>query len=202
MYEQHISGLELNYTKTMGRHIQQKRKQNQYKIRKSRKELRKEQRKLKKAKKNEFFQRKNKVTKSVIENANDEVQMNNNTDTSVRKSQERKILKELRERERYRKLQLDMKNQRIKQLKEANQHEDRVIRKLEKQLKLNKKKLKSIPKAFTTDGLDCILHRSVLEYVHIESIVLPPSTPSVKFLQSSCSVLIYVLPNHLFFNDK
>jgi hypothetical protein len=182
MYEQHISGLKLNYTKTMGRHIKQKRKQNQDKIPKSRKELRKEQRKLKKAKKNEFFQRKkNKVEKSVIENANDEVQMNSNADMSVRKSQERKILKELRERERYRKLQLDMKNQRIKQLKEANQHEDRVIRKLEKQLKLNKKKLKSIPKAFTTDGLDCILHRSVLEYVHIESIVLPLSTPSVKY---------------------
>jgi hypothetical protein len=50
--------------------------------------------------------------------------------------------------------------------------------------------------------LDCILHRSVLEYVHIESIVLPLSTPSVKYWQSSCSGLIYVLPNHLFFNDK
>lgn len=154
--------------------MKQRRKQNQVKIHKSRKELRKEQRKLKKEKKNEFFQRrKNKSEKSVVENAEHEVQMKSNADMSVCKSKKKKVQKNYSERERHQKLQVDMKNQRMKQLKEANQQEDKVIRKLEKQLKLNKRKLKSVPKSFTADGLDCILYKSVLGHVHIETITLP-----------------------------
>ena len=38
-----------------------------------------------------------------------------------------------------------------------NELEDRVIKRLEKQLKLNKRKSKSVPKSFASDGLDCIL---------------------------------------------
>jgi hypothetical protein len=167
--------------------MQQKRKQNQGKIRKSRKELRKEQRKLKKAKKNEFFQRKkNKSEQSVTENVEHEAQMNNNANKSVCKSKEKNILKNYSERERNQKLQVDMKNQRIKQLKKANQQEDKVIRKLEKQLKLNKKKLKSIAKSFTTDGLDCILHKSVKDYVRVETIILPQIPLLMNYRQSSC----------------
>lgn len=48
-----------------------------------------------------------------------------------------------------------MQKQRAKQLSDANIEEDRNIKQLEKQLKLNKHKSKSIPKSFTEDGLDC-----------------------------------------------
>nr|CAD7447295.1 unnamed protein product [Timema bartmani] len=43
---------------------------------------------------------------------------------------------------------------RIKQMKEANEEEDKIIKKLEKQLKLNKRKSKTVPKSFALDGLD------------------------------------------------
>lgn len=48
-----------------------------------------------------------------------------------------------------------MHKQRTKQLLNANIDEDRNIRQLEKQLKLNKRKSKSVPKSFAEDGLDC-----------------------------------------------
>ncbi|CAG2057790.1 unnamed protein product [Timema podura] len=46
---------------------------------------------------------------------------------------------------------------RIKQMKEANEEEDKIIKKLEKQLKLNKRKSKTVPKSFALDGLDYLL---------------------------------------------
>nr|CAD7392722.1 unnamed protein product [Timema cristinae] len=46
---------------------------------------------------------------------------------------------------------------RIKQMKEANVEEDKIIKKLEKQLKLNKRKSKTVPKSFALDGLDYLL---------------------------------------------
>lgn len=55
------------------------------------------------------------------------------------------------------KLQNEMSKQRSKQLMEANIAEDKTIKQLEKQLKLNKRKSKSVPKSFSVDGLDCIL---------------------------------------------
>jgi hypothetical protein len=142
--------------------MQQRRKQHKGDVQKSRKELRKEQRKLKKAKRNEFFERKkNKSKKIVAENAEHVAQINRNADMFACKRREKKILRKYNERERIQKLQVDMKNQRIKQLKKANQEEDKIIKKLEKQLKLSKRKLNSVPKSFTTDGLDCILHKRV-----------------------------------------
>ncbi|PBC25649.1 Nucleolar MIF4G domain-containing protein [Apis cerana cerana] len=49
------------------------------------------------------------------------------------------------------------KIQKCKLLKLANLKEDKEIRKLEKKLKLTKRKKKTIPKSFVTDGLDYIL---------------------------------------------
>lgn len=49
------------------------------------------------------------------------------------------------------------KKQKCKLLKEANLKEDKEIRKLEKKLKLTKRKKKTIPKSFVTDGLDYLL---------------------------------------------
>lgn len=48
-----------------------------------------------------------------------------------------------------------MRKQRSKQLLEANREEDKIIRQMEKQLGLKKRKSKSLPKCFTEDGLDC-----------------------------------------------
>nr|CAD7571701.1 unnamed protein product [Timema californicum] len=42
-------------------------------------------------------------------------------------------------------------------MKEANEEEDKIIKKLEKQLKLNKRKSKTVPKSFALDGLDYLL---------------------------------------------
>lgn len=53
------------------------------------------------------------------------------------------------------KLKLDMEEQRKKLLLQANEEEDKVIKKLEKQLGLNKSKNKN--NYFSEDGLDCIL---------------------------------------------
>lgn len=50
-----------------------------------------------------------------------------------------------------------MDEQRIKQLMQANVEEDRAIKRLEKQMKINKRKSKSLPASFGEDGLDCIL---------------------------------------------
>lgn len=186
-----ISGIRLNYRKAMGRHIRQKRKQTEGKIHKSRKELRKEQRRLKKAKRNEFFQRKkSNLKRNTIGNTDHEQQICNSVDVLVSKEQEKQIRRKYSERERNQKLQMDMKNQRIKQLKKANQQEDRVIKKLEKQLKLHKRKLKSVPKSFTADGLDCIL---LQKRVYIIFILKPLfiSYPPLKYYHLLLYIYIY-----------
>ncbi|GJQ73611.1 hypothetical protein Trydic_g13955 [Trypoxylus dichotomus] len=61
------------------------------------------------------------------------------------------------EKRQQRKLEKEMQKQRSKQLLEANLEEDQNIRRLEKQLKLNKRKSKLIPKTFASEGLDYIL---------------------------------------------
>lgn len=57
----------------------------------------------------------------------------------------------------FQKLQRSMNVERIKRLKEDNLREDKLIRGLEKKLKLNVKKKKLVSKSFVNDGLDCIL---------------------------------------------
>jgi hypothetical protein len=50
------------------------------------------------------------------------------------------------------------KQKRIKRLEEENEAESRLIKKLEKQLHLNKRKNKTtVPASFAHDGLDCML---------------------------------------------
>lgn len=55
------------------------------------------------------------------------------------------------------KLEKQMIKQRSKQLLDANKEEDRIIKQLEKQLGLNKRKSKALPKSFVEEGLDCML---------------------------------------------
>lgn len=131
---------------------------------KTRKELRKDKRKQKKNNRAEYYLKKNqpgkyalnpdqgkqteKETKPVPPSKNKKV----NRDPEKRKH-DLEVKKQLR-------LEKEMEKNRKVQLKEANIAEDKIIKQLEKNLKLNKRKSKSIPKSFETDGLNCILSNS------------------------------------------
>lgn len=56
-------------------------------------------------------------------------------------------------------LEKEMQKERKKQLQMANKDEDKNIKQLAKQLRMNRRKSKSMPKAFATEGLDCILFK-------------------------------------------
>lgn len=128
-------------------------------IQKTRKQLRKEKRQQKKISRAEYYQRKqsknqpgktleiSRTDKSPKLKEKDDIEQ---VSTETRKRQKPKNTKEER-------MQKNAKKQRMVQLKQANLEEDKTIKHLEKQLKLNKRKTKSIPKSFVSDGLDCIL---------------------------------------------
>lgn len=152
----------------------------------SRKDLRKHLRKEKKAKKNAYHRNKNKdmgltkkkpdtvikkgklgpfgnsknkipsfSSKLVDKGSGSNKTIHNIQTQSTFLDEQNKIHKqEIKEKE---KLDKGIKKMRKKVLKDANKEEDREIKKLEKQLKLNKRKSKSIPKSFADEGLDCIL---------------------------------------------
>lgn len=139
-------------------------------IKNSRKQLRKQQRKQKKARRNEYYTNRKKQGKYVSNpnktdpssNAQKNRKRNpktpvspneNTTDDSIDLGQDKEFQKEKKKHE---KLQKQMRKQRTEQLKRANADEDRTIKKLEKQLKLNKRKSKALPKTFASDGLDCM----------------------------------------------
>ncbi|XP_029663405.1 nucleolar MIF4G domain-containing protein 1 homolog [Formica exsecta] len=109
---------------------------------KTRKILRKEKRQRKKINRAAFYQKKNqKQGKNDIEQR---------LSTKAQKRQKPKNMKEGN-------MEIKMKKQRMEQLKRANLEEDKMIKQLEKRLKLNKRKSKSTPKSFTSDGLDYLL---------------------------------------------
>nr|CAH7733343.1 unnamed protein product [Callosobruchus chinensis] len=62
-----------------------------------------------------------------------------------------------KDRMKQKRLEKEMSEQRKKKMLEANAEEDRIIKQLEKKLGLNKRKTKSLPKGFKTDGLDYLL---------------------------------------------
>ncbi|XP_076233256.1 nucleolar MIF4G domain-containing protein 1 isoform X2 [Calliopsis andreniformis] len=128
---------------------------------KSRKQLRKELRKQKKINKTIYFQTICKLrtarTRTVEHEAaaaTNETENDSNVvadeDVSVRKKTVK--IKERQE------LQSKKINQKTELLKNANLKEDKIIKKLEKQLKLNKRKKKTVPKSFVADGLDYLLN--------------------------------------------
>ncbi|KAM9827609.1 nucleolar MIF4G domain-containing protein 1 [Neosynchiropus ocellatus] len=124
---------------------------------KSRKELRKEKRKLKKAKMKSHYEGKKfdgEAAAAVVDNhppARPKVQKEakakpkQKPDTSSKSTITNKNKNKLQE-------------SRKKALLEANEHEDKEIKKLEKCLRLNKRKnKKTLPQSFVADGLDYIL---------------------------------------------
>lgn len=127
-------------------------------VTKSRKEVRKEFRKQKKINKAIYFQQKKGLLVSGSDKDERIVEVNsknnicNNEIAASIKAQKKSVQKK-----KTRKVKLGKTNTRNESLKQANLEEDRIIKKLEKQLKLNKRKKKTIPKSFALDGLDCIL---------------------------------------------
>lgn len=137
-----------------------------YVKKKSRKELRKEKRKLKKAKMKSHYEGKKQPvieTKSIekkiipLKNKSDKQSQDvpNNSSGKV------KVKKQISSKPSS--TQKDQKKNKLKEsrnqaLLEANEQEDREIKKLERSLGLNKRKnKKSLPQSFVVDGLDYIL---------------------------------------------
>uniref|UniRef100_A0AAR5QBH3 MI domain-containing protein n=1 Tax=Dendroctonus ponderosae TaxID=77166 RepID=A0AAR5QBH3_DENPD len=145
----------------------------------SRKQLRKDKRKEKKVKRNDYFSKfKKSVSSGELDSAEE---LSDKRGKSTRKKQaasERKPPKVLdgnktftieeiyrKEKREQQKMEKGMSKQRKQQLLQANAAEDHTIRKLEKQLKLNKKKTKAIPKSFSEDGLDYLLEVCDSDYL-------------------------------------
>ncbi|XP_039299729.1 nucleolar MIF4G domain-containing protein 1 [Nilaparvata lugens] len=147
---------------------------------KSRKQLRKEKRLGKKERKNEHYKKKFLISNLPQKNETTDSKMQTNTKTikkNLRKQKTQQPEKDCDERSPVkldtqalqklnhdnemnlkRKLEKDMKKQRKIQLLEENKYEDKEIKKLEKQLKMNKRKSKTLPKCFIEEGLDYILN--------------------------------------------
>ncbi|XP_011696022.1 PREDICTED: nucleolar MIF4G domain-containing protein 1 [Wasmannia auropunctata] len=132
-------------------------------IQKTRKQLRKEKRQRKKMSRAEYYQRKksknqSEKTLALSRTGGDKsTEIKEKDDTrqvpSTQKTQKRQKPKNTKEE----RMQKNAKKQRMVQLKRANLEEDKTIKQLEKQLKLNKRKTKSTPKSFVSDGLDYLL---------------------------------------------
>ncbi|XP_046990452.1 nucleolar MIF4G domain-containing protein 1-like isoform X2 [Schistocerca americana] len=123
----------------------------------SRKEKRKEQRKSLKIKKREYFANKRRTPGLFVRAPEDVRQVEKPNESSASNEGDRAKKRFQKEQQRTKALKQEMKKSRDRQLLEANKEEDKIIRKLEKQLKLNKRKSKSIPKSFSSDGLDYLL---------------------------------------------
>jgi len=136
---------------------------------KTRKQLRKEKRVQKKINKAEYYQKKktkNQPEKS-FEKSNQSSAINHDKSIRKKEKEEGKDVKDVLSIKAEKRKIKDMKQekektenakrQRIQQLKQFNLEENKMIKQLEKRLKLNKRKSKSIPKSFVSDGLDCML---------------------------------------------
>ncbi|XP_072268700.1 nucleolar MIF4G domain-containing protein 1 [Pyxicephalus adspersus] len=133
---------------------------------KSRKELRKEQRLSKKLRKKEYYQRKYLGNQQSAEPAQDAQHKAPQTSPAKKpeaggQGRDRPAGKEPRGKKpgpQPRHKKESKEEVRKKALLEANEKEEREIRKLERSLKMNRRKNKSsLPQAFTQDGLDYIL---------------------------------------------
>ncbi|XP_015512025.2 nucleolar MIF4G domain-containing protein 1 isoform X1 [Neodiprion lecontei] len=127
---------------------------------KTRKELRKEKRQRKKHNRAEYYAKKNQLPgKSILNPNHDKPSVKSTLPQSTNQNATLDVAKKKQEQEKKQQLRLEkeMKRNRKIHLKEANIAEDRIIKQLEKNLKLNKRKSKSVPKSFAADGLSYLL---------------------------------------------
>lgn len=119
---------------------------------KSRKQIRKELRKQKKINKSIYFKSKNESRGASAHTIDSHHKLGNK---SVKEGP-KKCTKETKRRK-SEDLERQQRKEKNRLLKAANLKEDKVIKRLEKQLKLNKRKKETVSKSFVSDGLDCIL---------------------------------------------
>lgn len=130
---------------------------------KSRKQMRKELRQQKKINRSVYLKNRNELRTTrgyVNDNKTNHSEL---VDKTIQEGY-KECTKEIKKRK-LEELEHKKKNKKHKLLNEANLKEDREIKKLEKRLKLNKRKNKTIPKSFVTDGLDCILFILLLKFL-------------------------------------
>ncbi|XP_053323689.1 nucleolar MIF4G domain-containing protein 1 [Spea bombifrons] len=126
---------------------------------KSRKELRKEKRKSKKMRKKQYYERRHLGTPG------EQVSAEGVKPADPKKEQpkeDKKVTKEVKKpqpvQKEPKKKKISKEELRRKALLEANEKEEKEIKRLEKSLRMNKRKNKStLPQSFTQDGLDYIL---------------------------------------------
>ncbi|XP_018316596.1 nucleolar MIF4G domain-containing protein 1 homolog isoform X2 [Mycetomoellerius zeteki] len=129
-------------------------------IQKTRKQLRKEKRQQKKISRAMYYQKKK--SKNQLEQTLEISTINNDKSMKIKEKNNAEQVPSTQKRQKPKdtkkeRIQKNTKKQRIIQLKQANLNEDKAIKQLEKQLKLNKRKSKSVPKSFVSDGLDYLL---------------------------------------------
>lgn len=137
-------------------------------IEKTRKQLRKEKRQQKKINRAAYYQKQRSKNGDVLFNqkkkkeetfdTSNQALKTNDTMTKNYKKVDVEQMQIQQKRKKEDKAEKRMKKRKTKQLKLDNLEEDKIIKHLEKQLKLNKRKSKSISKSFVSDGLDCILY--------------------------------------------
>ena len=127
---------------------------------KSRKDKRKQDRVLKKQNKLQFYEKKYHREKLKESNVSD-IENDGNKNANVQKLMSEKELVENRKRKKIESEEKLKNAKRKKELQRANIEEDKNIKRLEKQLKLNKRKGKDkeirLPNSFAEEGLDYIL---------------------------------------------
>ncbi|XP_033227249.1 nucleolar MIF4G domain-containing protein 1 [Belonocnema kinseyi] len=131
-------------------------------VQKTRKELRKEKRVQKKQNRKLFHEKKKSEPqesgKFVLNPKGLDQHVKKENKSEKEKNVQDRLQKELEnEKKKEQRLEKEMARKRRRQLKEANMEEDRNIKHLEKQLKLNRRKSKNVPKSFASDGLDYLL---------------------------------------------
>ena len=130
-------------------------KLNQQQLRKpkvlTRKEQRKEKRKLEKQVKHNHYQLK--YGKTAPKESDPEVTQNPEKIDPVQRQKEKELIKKSKDE----KMKKAQEKQRKIQMAVANEEEEKTIKKLEKQLKMNKRKTKGLPASFKEDGLDYLL---------------------------------------------
>ncbi|CAK9813040.1 Nucleolar MIF4G domain-containing protein 1 [Anthophora quadrimaculata] len=135
-------------------------------VEKSRKQMRKDLRKQKKINKVIYSKRRKELhTRAEVIGFEKTIEVNNDETNNMKivddavtvKRDFEKSGKEIAT-QKHKGIECKKKNKQKELLKHANSQEDKIIKKLEKQLKLNKRKRKKISKSFVEDGLDYLLN--------------------------------------------
>nr|XP_019923822.2 nucleolar MIF4G domain-containing protein 1 [Crassostrea gigas] len=123
----------------------------------SRKQKRKEERKLKKARRHAFRCGKQLPTMQTWMEKKEDTSKFNTKKKPLEKLKEKKKKQRAKSKESKKHKEKDERDNRKEQLLDDNRKEDRMLKQLEKNLRLNKRKSKTLPQAFVNDGLDFLL---------------------------------------------